>query len=175
MNSYASVYYLDTSVLLPLLDKRALCVPKEQVREIRRFEQSIINYNVKIKIPILVLGETLLKVKERTPAKGALEIFDALLGLQAKIGERMELCSLPRLRGAFHDYTHVLQRLIEADDWLRDNPTDVHVLAQAILDEEADILYTTDTTLLLSGKIKEAVSRLREEKGYKHLKISLPT
>ena len=68
----------------------------------------------------------------------------------------------------------MLQRLLEADDYLRDHPADALILTISALDEEADILYTTDTTLLFSKRISETMNEIRKERGFKPLKIRPP-
>jgi len=161
---------LDSSVLLPLLDREARIVPRDQVTALNRFRYRILRRNIKVKISIIVLGEVLQKaVKE-----DALEILNELSRLLSYMNERLEFCSLRKFRNAYSRFPEVLQSLLNEDDWLRDSPTDALILTQALLDAEVNVLYTSDTKLLLSTRIKDFANRIREREGYNPMRIKAP-
>jgi len=140
------------------------------VQALRKLEREIKREHVKVKISTLVLGETTMKALE----KNAIEIIETLSDMRKVMGGRLELCSMKKFRNECLDFHIIVGRMLEADDWLRDHPTDTLTLTQAILDSEADIFYTTDNKLILSTSLKEAIKTIRKEKGFKELKIKPP-
>jgi len=168
--SFASVVHLDTSVFLPIIDKKKLIVSRDEVSAFRRFAYRLMRNNQKVKVSIVVLGEILKKAIEANCIELTLELQDFVL----KMDDRLELCYIPKFRNACNDFCKVLQKILDTDDYLRDNPSDALILTTAVLDEEADVLYTIDSTLLISSKVHNFVNQTRQEYGFKRLTIKSP-
>ena len=170
MRRFASILHLDTSVLLPLLDKNGKVVPRDQTIALRRFRYRLPRENKKVKISAVALGEVLKKVIET----GYLELIEELKEFALRMGENLELCYFPRFRNSYYNFNNILQQFLDADDYLRDRPADAIILVIATLDREADILYTMDNSILLNRKIKNVVNNVRKVNCFKRLKISSP-
>jgi len=169
LRRFASTVYLDTSVLLPMLDKKGEIVPKDQASALSKFRYRLTRNNQKVKISIAVLGEVLVKAIERK----RLELIDEMAEFTKKMEDRLEVYS-PKFRSAYQEFYKVLENLLIADDYLRDHPTDALILTMAALDEETSVFYTMDNKILLSKRIKDAVERIRSEYNYRPLKINSP-
>ena len=160
------VIHLDTSVLIPMLMReghrddiaRAAARLRERARK---------HKHTKLKIALPVLGELVLFcLREQTT-----EPLEELMKLKNALGERLELGAVPKFRGTTLDFHEALGRLLEADDYLRDNPTDAIIVALAVMDPEADVLKINDPTIILSRKLREEVDALRQELDFKRLRI----
>ena len=165
------VIHLDTSVLLPLVDKEKLVSKEDEVRSLNNFHRSLLRGNQKIKVSIVVLGEFLNKAinsKERCE--------DLIWELQVFISQMKGRFSVyvPKFRDFGAHFAEVLQGALECDDYLRDHPADAIILVTAILDEEASCLYTFDTNLVFSTRIADYVRNKRDEYGFKRLRIRPP-
>jgi len=158
--------HLDTSVLIPMLKKKGR---KDDIAKaaIRLRERAKRRGHTKLKITLPVLGELVLFcLREQTT-----EPLEELMTLKNALGEKLELGAVPKFRNTALDFHEVLSRLLRADDYLRDSPADAIIIALAVMDPEADVLKINDTTIILSGKLREEVNALRDELGFKKLKI----
>lgn len=168
--SFASVIHLDTSVFLPIIDRKKLIVSRDEFSALRSFAYRLTRNNQKVKVSIVVLGEILKKAIEGS----CIELVEELQDFALKMKNRLELCYIPKFRNSCNDFCKILQEILDVDDYLRDNPSDALILTIAVLDEEADVLYTIDSTLLISSKVHNFVNQTRQEYGFKRLTIKSP-
>lgn len=160
------VIHIDTSILIAMLKRGGYRNDVERAA-LRLRERVKKHGHTKLKISLPVLGELVLyclREQDSSP-------LEELINLKGVLGERLELGAIHKFRGTSLDFHDVLRRLLEADDHLRDNPTDAIIVALAIMDPEVDVLKMNDPEIVLSRRLKEEVSRLRRELGFKKLKI----
>ena len=163
------VIHLDTSVLLPLVDRKKLVSKKDEVEGLGAFHYRLLRGNQKIKVSIVVLGEFLNKAIN----EGCIDLIWELQEFVSQMNNRFSVY-VPKFRDVGARFAEVLQEVLEYDDYLRDHPADAMILATAILDEEASCLYTFDTTLVTSTGIYDYVKNKRAEYGFKRLRIRPP-
>ena len=164
------VIHLDTSVLLPLVDRRKLVSKKDEVRSLNNFRYRLLRGSQKIRVSIVVLGEFLNKaINSEECADLIQELQDFVLQMNGRFS-----VYVPKFRDFGAHFAEVLQGALECDDYLRDHPADAIILVTAILDEEASCLYTFDTNLVFSTRIADYVRNKRDEYGFKRLRIRPP-
>ena len=163
------VIHLDTSVLLPLVDKKKLVSEEDEVRSLSGFRYRLLRGNQKIKVSIIALGEFLNKAINEKCVDLIWELQDFISQMNGRFSVYM-----PKFRDIGAYFTEVLQEVLECDDYLKDNPADAMILVTALLDEEASYLYTFDHVLVTSTRIHDYVKNRREEYGFKRLRIRPP-
>ena len=165
----SSVFYIDTSVLISMLDRECRFAKEEMVRAAKKLLYDVKRHRHQLRVSVIALGE-LLNVALRE--EHGFTLLEELRELKQRLGESLVLCHSPRLRGDYSDLYSVVNKIVEIDDYLRDSAADVHILAVAILDREADVFYTTDKNILMSKKLKDTINQMRIERCFnKRLKI----
>ncbi|MBC7218603.1 MAG: hypothetical protein H5T49_00495 [Hadesarchaea archaeon] len=114
---------------------------------IRKIKNTVVNPNIHVKIPMIVIGEVINNLMRR------FEIKEILNG-----NTLCELCKLLNDLGA--DLVPPCKRSIETARVLLDKdnqlkPVDAVILSQAVCDPNSTYLITSDKILLESNRIKE--------------------
>jgi len=167
----SSTFHLDTSVLLPMLDKKSHIVSKDETKAFSRFRYNLEHNNNGVKTSLVVLGELFTKVLEECSPDDSQDIAFELLSFSQNLNGRLKCCA-EKFRHENQEFYSTLENLLGAEDRLRDNPTDALILSIATLDAESDVFYTTDTLILFNKRIRAVVDKTRSDCGFKPLKIS---
>jgi len=159
LRTVASTFHIDTLVIIPMLVRGR--TRNEIVREARRFRRRLTQVNIHVKVSLVALGELLVKSLEEYNGR----LVGELIALKNELGDRLELGFFPPRE--FNVYS-IADRLLNADDRLM--PADALIIASAIADQEADILYMNDK-IILSASLKEMINSIRSEYGFKKFKL----
>lgn len=154
-----------------MLDKKSHIVSEDETKAFSRFRYNLEHNNNGVNTSLIALGELFTKVLEKCSPDDSQDIAFELLSFSQNLNGRLKCCA-NRFRNENQEFYKTLENLLNAEDYLRDNPTDALILSMAILDKESDVFYTTDTLILLNKRIKAVVDKTRLDYGLKPLKIS---
>ena len=96
MGQSPTTVHLDTSVLIPMLERRSYVkkYKKDEFRQAQILRKFLLERNFTVKISIVALGElTAMAVRENR-----LYLLDNLKRFMKKFGDNLKLCYSPRLR-----------------------------------------------------------------------------
>jgi len=148
---YSQSIYLDSVILIGYFERKDIGRYSKEI--IRRIEQMLKNREIVVKIPLIVLGEFLAKMIEKNMDFQSRDLN--------KIFRRLN----PEFEGATSESYELASELMQKDMYLK--PDDALIVAQAILDETAEWLITTDTDLIANRILLEVIKKRKSK-----LKIS---
>lgn len=154
-----------------MLDKKSHIVSRDETKAFSRFRYNLEHNNNGVKTSLVALGELFTQVLEECSPDDSQDIAFELLSFSQNLNGRLKCCT-EKFRDENQEFYKTLENLLNAEDYLRDNPTDALILSIAILDKESDVFYTTDTLILFNKRIKAVVDSTRSDCGLKPLKIS---